>query len=334
MSKKPIIYSQNDPLLNILLILGFSVSLIWGIAKFHKIDSYPYLELSSLLDFLLPFSLFLFCLWYAFFKHKVHFYKHQILLKSPFGQRAFPIKKLQGWKTDKYHTKYGVEEITIIKVDNRFLVFNRSLESNYLAIKYFLMEHFPKIEDKHFRLYYLRRSIPRRIFFLGLAFFLFNSFFQAHQTSFMALPEQTQAMVLTLNAQPELHSKNLKNSRKAHHFTMQFQEYPDFEFIIPASSFDYSNYKMIERLQKGHFLIVGVAEDIAQSKLLKTQAPNFWTRHWHWDQIEILQLKFNDKTWLYASDVAFSKEDRREDRWVFLGFGILCLGLVFIKRFY
>lgn len=171
--------------------------------------------------------------------------------------------------------------------------------------------------------------IPFRISFLLIAVLFFGFFIDAQFENINELERELQTTHITLSAIPEIESST--NTSSNDYVRIFVEEYPEFIFRIGNFRYEVCDNTILDDLKKGDKVEIKLKRNELESKLLKRRTPSFLTKYFHWNKVEVYQLKYENKEYLNLHQLKILLESNRSWRWGFLLLGLASIGLVFIK---
>ncbi|MFK7772900.1 MAG: hypothetical protein AB8F94_12200 [Saprospiraceae bacterium] len=178
------------------------------------------------------------------------------------------------------------DKIAILFSNGEYELIGSSSIFNFHQTEQFLRKHYNNIGDKAFK-------GKDKLTFQGcLAILLFSSLFFSGsfllnglgRDNLEGFENNIKSFEIILESAPK------KNDNS---YTLKSQEHPNFVFDISGISFQACNNNLNKNFTRGDIFNIGIQKSIYDSKILKNSEPNFWTKHFNWENISVYHLAIN-----------------------------------------
>lgn len=311
--------------LEYLISAGLGIIFIFGLSTYLFLASLvpPYIDLSIFPIALIVASIGLFILFQLINSEKLIFKTSHITIKPRFLGRIkkFEVIGYRFKKGDKFSNKAEEREDKIyIKLSEKnYKVIGSNSFSNFYLIKQYIEKNYKNIGQEAVKPHLVSTNGD----FLGclvpliiLSIFFLWAFVKRNT------PENEIDVVSFVNITLD-QSPRIVGSKYSKEYLISCSEYPDFNFYISGLRYHACALNLANNLNRTNQVLLKIEEETFQSKLLRIKEPDFWTKHFNWNRIEVLDLIFNGK-----SAIDKSKFPKREEG--ISGIGFLVAGMFFV----
>ncbi len=321
----------------LLLTIAIIIGLIGGFIIYDRISETEYPDLGLLLMVPLTFALVLVCMMLLVQWKWITISDAGLTLHTILGHRSFTTDDIEGYsEITKENRLHQWKELTLYLAGRR-IVLSSSWFKNYQALKELLTHD--KIEDTYSaRLWrYQYNKIWLKVYgavaFCLILFSCWNHFFSTSvPATELVFVSGKLAEEIEVKKDWTPRSRNKVRRSPVFSIYVRLNEYPDFHFYLKeGTSISRSIDDMIDKLEKGDLVKIGIPRKHYRKKLANEQPVNFIDKVLNYAEIPLYSIGDERETYLSLSE--FSERQSIEQLFATVGSLVVAL-LLFVNIVY